>query len=694
MTGDLSLSQVKTLMRMMFKPQNEVEQKKIASTLLNIGGDLSLKPNEDFHDEVTGRAFVSLPGFYVWRVETEPSVKANMLVFEPIQENQLGEILTTINNLPNKKEYLEVIIPVCPQGSKEDNVGGTCLLFMERSPKGEYQVRLMDLEYSELTSASFNWVPSFPFSRSGMQSVSIFNRIKNTLKRENIVSDIASVDIEYPVKPSWASGNLFTGQHMLLAIKGLLQKVQPSLWISGKNVETGKLSSSLGDENLFEQFEKMLPAQKDQFNQVLKELSVGGSVSLTEDDSKKLTEYGLEILDFLYAQGENVDFSDYEVAKKFFDAAFKGLDEFGLKTECENLVERISKANHALESTRYPSGNAELVMAIAVSHALDAICEAENQAFSRGSIKVTDRKLYDFYRFVGQAMNGNFDIQGKRGVFGAIVARNPVEIFEQAESVVKHIDVQPRIYDRNPNAKLSSHYRKETIEQYGMDARLYRNLEPLGLLPHRGSHILFGLIKTTPKSETFSSFVKFEPHGLGTQIDFYHHTFAFLDSLMTQVRGNARREKDVSPALFDIYKVFLTATGEPIPAKKMSIGAMFDSMKTICDHELKRLAEEEEALRSGWMLVESSEDYFESRESESTFNRNELNLAELQKDSKLFQIMEDFSKKYHELYPEDEAAIEDRTGNEVILTQEQIRKQCQSFKKENEETKISRKSRF
>ncbi len=176
-----------------------------------------------------------------------------------------------------------------------------------------------------------------------------------------------------------------------------------------------------------------------------------------------------------------------------------------------------------------------LAAILCISWALSAINKRLGNDVVRGSFTIINHvQVYDFFLGYVELVSGS-DEHGH---------------FKNRSSLA---------YSRNPTYKFSSHYTNFT-NQYGIDMRFVEQGEAFGLLPHRHSHILFGLIKSN--EDTNSTFFKFEPHGIGTPTDLWHHFIDYIYSTKPPKSEISHREKDVPDELQGLYDEFCEQTGE------------------------------------------------------------------------------------------------------------------------------------
>lgn len=178
-----------------------------------------------------------------------------------------------------------------------------------------------------------------------------------------------------------------------------------------------------------------------------------------------------------------------------------------------------------------------------------------------------------------------------------------VKLTTNSEDPGYFINYSSFAYGRNPNYKLSSHYKNDP-NQYGIDMRFEPNAESFGLLPHGHKHILFGLIRSNESST--STFFKFEEHGMGTIVDLLNHGIDFANS--SKVYGVTYREKDIPTEFKEAYSEFCRLTGEPENAKL--IKDMWQHINQYTQSILKNILPEssnEESTIPDWDLIKNNE---------------------------------------------------------------------------------------
>jgi hypothetical protein len=115
-------------------------------------------------------------------------------------------------------------------------------------------------------------------------------------------------------------------------------------------------------------------------------------------------------------------------------------------------------------------------------------------------------------------------------------------------------------YRRDPSLHGSSHHNGRCPEsQFGIDVRFEPSEGVLKLLPFDYTHFLFAKLDVGNQEEPLL-FLKFEDLGMGSLGATTVHSLGFLHS-QSHVSGEARREKDIIPAVASSFKEFQEAAG-------------------------------------------------------------------------------------------------------------------------------------
>lgn len=239
------------------------------------------------------------------------------------------------------------------------------------------------------------------------------------------------------------------------------------------------------------------------------------------------------------------------------DKEFIKRNKAALIAEGYRIIDRISAGLEPIESnvfiklgfqetrhtTKRPAAiNAEemarmnyLASIVCVMWAIDDKSNKVGEAFERGSWRIKNDMLFKF-------LHGYYDVA------------NPTKLPSIVPSKGLFIAKNNMIYPRNPEDKLSSHYKMEH-NQHGIDVRFSPDDNCSFILPHGWSHILFGLLNIDRIAP--NTFLKLEKFGMGDLQQVLRHGLEFMDS--EPITSAARREKDLPQGYAEAYKTFCKA---------------------------------------------------------------------------------------------------------------------------------------
>ncbi len=182
----------------------------------------------------------------------------------------------------------------------------------------------------------------------------------------------------------------------------------------------------------------------------------------------------------------------------------------------------------------------QIIAIIAIGWAMTDLAKQQDDFFERGSFSIVDpnHRLTNFLLDYVKLTTG----------------------YQDPQTVPFVLTSCNFAYRRDPSLHGSSHHNGRCPEsQFGIDVRFEPSEGVLKLLPFDYTHLLFAKLNVGNQEEPLL-FLKLEDLGMGSLGATTVHSLGFLHS-QSHVSGEARREKDIIPAIASSFKELQEAAG-------------------------------------------------------------------------------------------------------------------------------------